>query len=225
MLWKNLTVKGIGSTSVAAKTFPDAVLGTFGPDLYNIVTRFIPQLRLQRHSQTRTLIHNFSGVVRDGEMMLVLGRPGSGCSTFLKAIANNRESFAEVTGDISYGGISASKQKTQFRGEVNYNPEDDKHFASLNVWQTLKFSLLNKMKKREKAEIPTSSMHFLRYSASVTPNTLSLDMNTFVAFPEVTENECRLLRLWLQNRPLYVGTTQPVASIPRQLWITPNPCA
>jgi len=154
VLWKDLNVKGIGSTSVFVKTLPDAILGTFGPDLYKIITRFIPQLRLQRHPQTRTLIHHFSGVVRDGEMMLVLGRPGSGCSTFLKAIANNRESFAEVTGEVSYGGISASKQKRQFRGEVNYNPEDDKHFAPLNVWQTLKFSLLTKTKKREKGEIP-----------------------------------------------------------------------
>jgi ABC-type multidrug transport system ATPase subunit len=153
-LWKDLTVKGTGSTAVSVKTLPDAIIGTFGPDLYKIITHFFPRLRLRRHAQTRTLINNFSGVVRDGEMMLVLGRPGSGCSTFLKAISNNRESFEEVTGEVSYGGIPASKQKKHFRGEVTYNPEDDKHFASLNVWQTLKFSLMNKTKKREKLGIP-----------------------------------------------------------------------
>lgn len=154
VLWKDLTVKGIGSTAVSVKTLPDAIIGTFGPDLYKIIMHFFPRLKLRRHARTRTLINKFSGVVRDGEMMLVLGRPGSGCSTFLKAIANNRESFAEVTGEVSYGGISADKQKKHFRGEVNYNPEDDKHFASLDVWQTLKFSLMNKTKKREKGEIP-----------------------------------------------------------------------
>lgn len=89
-----------------------------------------------------------------GDMCLVLGRPGSGCSTFLKAIANNRESYAAVEGDVHYGGISAEQQKKQFRGEVNYNPEDDSHMANLNVWQTLKFALTNKTKKKEKGDIP-----------------------------------------------------------------------
>ncbi|KAF2104728.1 putative ABC transporter [Rhizodiscina lignyota] len=154
VIWKSLTVKGIGSTSTTVRTVPDAVIGSFGPDLYRIITHFIPALRFSRHVQTRTLIHDFTGVLRDGEMMLVLGRPGSGCSTFLKAISNNRESYAAVEGEVSYGGISAERQKRLFRGEVNYNPEDDKHFAALNVWQTLKFSLMNKTKKREKDEIP-----------------------------------------------------------------------
>lgn len=66
---------------------------------------FIPVLGA--NGERRDLIHDFSGVVRDGEMLLVLGRPGSGCSTFLKAIANKRVGFAAVTGEVSYGGITA----------------------------------------------------------------------------------------------------------------------
>ncbi|CAI6341635.1 unnamed protein product [Periconia digitata] len=154
VVWRNLTVKGVGSTAMFVRTLPDAILGTFGPDLYKIVSGFIPALRLGRHSQTRTLIHDYSGLLKDGQMMLVLGRPGSGCSTFLKTIANDRESYASVDGHVSYGGILADKQKKRFRGEVNYNPEDDTHFANLNVWQTLYFALLNKTKKKEKDEIP-----------------------------------------------------------------------
>jgi len=154
VVWKNLTVKGVGATSTFARTLPDAILGTFGPDLYRLITRFVPSIRFGRQPETRTLIHDFSGVVKDGEIMLVLGRPGSGCSTFLKAIANNRESYALVDGEISYGGIPADKQKKYYRGEVNYNPEDDVHFANLNVWQTLYFALTNKTKKKEKHEIP-----------------------------------------------------------------------
>jgi ATP-binding cassette subfamily G (WHITE) protein 2 (SNQ2) len=154
VVYKNLTVKGVGSTASFVRTLPDAILGTFGPDLYHLVSGWIPALRLGRHSQTRTLIHDFSGVIKDGEMCLVLGRPGSGCSTFLKAIANNRESYAAVEGEVSYGGISAERQKKHFRGEVNYNPEDDSHMANLNVWQTLSFALKNKTKKKEKGDIP-----------------------------------------------------------------------
>lgn len=153
VIYKNLTVKGAGSTANPAKTLPDAILGTFGPDLYHLVCRFIPALSFNKHLQLRTLCNDFSGIVRDGEMMLVLGRPGSGCTTFLKAIANQRGAFAQVTGHVSYGGISAEEQNAHYKGEVNYNPEDDQHFPSLNVWQTLKFSLLNKTRKRGKGEI------------------------------------------------------------------------
>ncbi|KAH9860436.1 hypothetical protein J1614_011767 [Plenodomus biglobosus] len=154
VVYKNLTVKGVGSTATFVKTLPSAVLGTFGPDLYRILSNFVPALRIGRHKETRVLINDFSGVVKDGEMMLVLGRPSSGCSTFLKAIANSREGYAAVEGEVSYGGIAAEKQKKQFRGEVNYNPEDDSHMAELNVWQTLKFALTNKTKKNEKHDIP-----------------------------------------------------------------------
>jgi hypothetical protein len=73
VVYKNLTVKGVGSTASFARTLPDAVLGTFGPDLYRIVSNFIPALKLGRHKQMRTLINDFSGIVKDGEMMLVLG--------------------------------------------------------------------------------------------------------------------------------------------------------
>ncbi|KAI8623457.1 ABC-2 type transporter-domain-containing protein [Xylariaceae sp. FL1651] len=153
VVYRNLTVKGIGSTASFVRTVPDAIIGTFGPDLYRNISKLFPSLQF-RKPPTRTLIHDFTGCVRDGEMMLVLGRPGAGCSTFLKAITNNRESFVEVEGDVSYGGIPAKKQEKIYRGEVNYNPEDDIHFATLNVWQTLTFALLNKTKKAAKEDIP-----------------------------------------------------------------------
>lgn len=153
VLFKGLTVKGVGSKATFVKTLPEAILGTFGPDLYRIISSHLPSIRLGRKVQTRDLIHDFTGVVRAGEMMLVLGRPGSGCSSFLKAIANNRSTFADVQGEVSYGGIPAAEQYKHYRGEVVYNPEDDAHFPALNVWQTLKFSLLNKTPQRAKGEI------------------------------------------------------------------------
>ncbi|KAJ4109141.1 ATP-binding cassette transporter snq2 [Fusarium oxysporum] len=153
VVYENLTVKGVGSTTTFVRTVPDAILGTFGPDLYNVLTRYFPSLRIGK-PPTRTLINDFTGCVRDGEMMLVLGRPGAGCSTFLKAISNNRESYAAVEGEVSYSGISAAEQKKHYRGEVNYNGEDDVHFATLSVWKTLAFALTNKTKIKEKADIP-----------------------------------------------------------------------
>jgi len=72
-------------------------------------------------STLRNLLHDFSGCVKDGEMLLVLGRPGSGCSTFLKTIALQTEGYESVEGEISYGGLSAEEVKKHYRGEVVYN--------------------------------------------------------------------------------------------------------
>lgn len=52
------------------------------------------------------------------------------------------------------GGIPASEQIKNYKGEVNYNEEDDQHFPTLTVEQTLNFSLLNKTKKHQKGNIP-----------------------------------------------------------------------
>ena len=153
VVFKNLVVKGAGQTTNFAKTLPDAIVGTFGPDLYRIISSFIPALNFEQGKKRRTLLNEFTGIVRNGEMMLVLGRPGSGCTTFLKAMANKRSEYAGVRGEVTYGGIPAEDQDKHYRGEVNYNPEDDQHFPSLNVWQTLKFSLLNKTRKRHQPEI------------------------------------------------------------------------
>ncbi|KAJ5667477.1 ABC multidrug transporter atrF [Penicillium longicatenatum] len=173
VVFKNLTVMGVQTGASFVRTLPHAVIGTFGPDLYNVICRFVPQLRVGKKPPVRELISDFSGSVREGEMMLVLGRPGAGCTTFLKAIANDRQAFAGVNGEVSYGGLSAEDQNRHFRGEVNYNPEDDQHFPSLTVWQTLKFSLTNKTRKHDRDSIPVIIDALLKmFGISHTKNTL-----------------------------------------------------
>ena len=81
--------------------------------------------------------------------MLVLGKPGSGCSTFLRAITNQLSSFAQVTGDVRYGGIPSEELLKRYRAEIVYSEEDDVHFPILTVRQTLLFALLNKVRHRE----------------------------------------------------------------------------
>ncbi|KAG5989133.1 hypothetical protein E4U54_004427, partial [Claviceps lovelessii] len=46
------------------------------------------------------ILRSFDGLVRKGEMLVVLGPPGSGCSTFLKTIAGEMNGI--YTGDGSY---------------------------------------------------------------------------------------------------------------------------
>jgi ABC-type multidrug transport system ATPase subunit len=50
-------------------------------------------------------------------MLLVLGRPGSGCSTFLKTIGNQRSGYKSVVGDIHYGGTDADTMGDKYRSE------------------------------------------------------------------------------------------------------------
>lgn len=67
VIFKNLTVKGTGSTATFVRTLPDAILGTFGPDLYHVICRFVPALA-KKNGELRTLVHDFTGCVRDGEV-------------------------------------------------------------------------------------------------------------------------------------------------------------
>jgi ATP-binding cassette subfamily G (WHITE) protein 2 (SNQ2) len=84
-----------------------------------VITNFVPS----KSFPTRTILHESSGVLKPGEMCLVLGCPGSGCSSFLRAIANQRDGFAGVSGDVRYAGIDAQQMAKYYNGEVVYNEE------------------------------------------------------------------------------------------------------
>lgn len=56
--------------------------------------------------------------------LLVLGRPGSGCTSLLKIISNLRDEFYKVSGDVRYGNIG-SKEAQQFRSHIAMNTEGE----------------------------------------------------------------------------------------------------
>ncbi|KAJ2778276.1 ATP-binding cassette transporter snq2 [Coemansia javaensis] len=91
--------------------------------------------------KARQLLHSMMGVVADGEMLLVLGRPGSGCSTLLRVLGNRRHTYRRIEGTVSYGGLDPRLVAEHYRGEVAYNQEDDVHFPTLTVRQTLEFAI------------------------------------------------------------------------------------
>ncbi|KAI1651187.1 ABC-2 type transporter-domain-containing protein [Daldinia loculata] len=140
--WDGLTVKGMGGTANFVKTFPDAF-----KDFVDYWTPLMSLLGKGSKGTEVTLLENFKGVVNPGEMVLVLGRPGSGCTTFLKSIANQRWGYTSVTGEVLYGPFTAEEFQ-QYRGEAVYNQEDDIHHATLTVEQTLAFALDTKVSKR-----------------------------------------------------------------------------
>ncbi|KAL4885202.1 ABC-2 type transporter-domain-containing protein [Aspergillus karnatakaensis] len=87
------------------------------------------------------ILRDFEGYVRSGEMLVVLGRPGSGCSTFLKTIAGETHGLWLDEGtDIQYQGISWDEMHSRFRGEVIYQAETEIHFPQLTAGETLHFA-------------------------------------------------------------------------------------
>jgi len=141
VIFKHLTVKGMGVGAALQPSVGDFCLGP---------ARFVKNLFTKGPRKAggkpplRTILDEFSGVIKPGEMCLVLGRPGSGCSTFLKIIGNQRFGYEEVMGKVTYGGTDAEEMRKKYRSEVLYNPEDDLHYATLKVKDTLEFALKTK---------------------------------------------------------------------------------
>jgi ATP-binding cassette subfamily G (WHITE) protein 2 (SNQ2) len=97
---------------------------------------------------------------------VVLGRPGSGCSTFLKTLTNQRDEFHSIHGAVYYDSLSPQDVAKHYRGDVQYCPEDDIHFPSLTVDQTVRFAV--------KTRTPRVRLHSSRTKyAENTMNTLT----------------------------------------------------
>ena len=117
--FRNLGVYGgAGAGWILLPTFPYEVAKIFG---YGIFTRI--KMMLGPKPEMMPIIQGFSGVVRPGEMLLVLGKPGSGASTFLRALTNHPRAFTAIPGDVSYAGLPYELAKGKYRGEILYNDE------------------------------------------------------------------------------------------------------
>ncbi|OBT82536.1 hypothetical protein VE02_09189 [Pseudogymnoascus sp. 03VT05] len=101
----------------------------------------IPKLiKESRHEATlKTILDNSYGCVKPGEMLLVLGRPGSGCTTLLNILANQRNGYGKISGDVHYGTIKAEDAK-RYAGQIVVNGEEEIFFPSLTVKQTMDFA-------------------------------------------------------------------------------------
>lgn len=79
--WKGLTIKGVNSDTSLHE---------------NVLTQFnIPQLvrEARQPKQLKTIVDSSFGCVKPGEMLLVLGRPGAGCTSLLKVLSNRRKGY------------------------------------------------------------------------------------------------------------------------------------
>ncbi|ODA80911.1 hypothetical protein RJ55_03871 [Drechmeria coniospora] len=91
--------------------------------------------------EPKQILHAFEGLVLSGELLVVLGRPGSGCSTLLKTLCG--ETHGLNLGEksyVNYSGVPQKKMQKEFKGEMVYNQEVEKHFPHLTTGQTLEFA-------------------------------------------------------------------------------------
>ncbi|KAM0471305.1 hypothetical protein ACHAP7_009078 [Fusarium lateritium] len=131
--WRGLGVYGFGDPTDYQK------------DVLNVVWR-APLKALNwfaNRKQKIKIINDFDGLVESGELLLVLGRPGSGVSTLLKTITGHTHGLhLDDSSEFNYQGIPWDLMHKNFRGEVMYQAETDTHFPHLTVGDTLLFAAL-----------------------------------------------------------------------------------
>ncbi|OAA59703.1 ABC multidrug transporter [Niveomyces insectorum RCEF 264] len=127
LMWKNLTVKAVANEAAIHENFTSQ---------FNI-PRVIREAR--QKPPMKTILDNHHGCVKPGEMLLVLGRPGSGCTTLLSLLANRRRGYASVEGDVFYGSMPA-QEANSYRGQIVINTEEELFFPTLTVGQTIDFA-------------------------------------------------------------------------------------
>jgi ABC-type multidrug transport system fused ATPase/permease subunit len=113
VVWEDLEVVGGGGLKINIRNFLSAIIEQFLMPVLAILgwfgfKPFAPK--------PKTILHTSSGVLKPGEMCLVLGRPGSGCSTFLKSITNQREGYLHVNGDVTYAGVGWKEMHKLYAG-------------------------------------------------------------------------------------------------------------
>ncbi|GJN93621.1 hypothetical protein Rhopal_006678-T1 [Rhodotorula paludigena] len=129
--FENLSAYGYGTDSDYQSTVGNLPLKAFGA-LKGAVGQ---------HGRKVQILSGVDGILEPGDMLVVLGPPGSGCSTFLKTLANEIHGYhLEKDTKINYRGITPEQMKKNFAGEAIYSAETEQHFPILTVGQTLEFA-------------------------------------------------------------------------------------
>ncbi|GAA5847250.1 hypothetical protein JCM9279_006157 [Rhodotorula babjevae] len=130
--FENLGAYGYGTDSDYQSTVGNMPLKAFGK-LKGLVSR--------NKGKRVQILDGVDGLLEPGDMLVVLGPPGSGCSTFLKTLAGETQGFkVDPESNINYKGITPEQMKKNFAGEAIYSAETEQHFPQLTVGQTLEFA-------------------------------------------------------------------------------------
>ncbi|KAE9446714.1 hypothetical protein C3L33_21400, partial [Rhododendron williamsianum] len=162
------------------------------PTLWNSLKSFVldcaklPGLKSQ--DAKITIIDDVNGIIKPGRMTLLLGPPGCGKTTLLKALSGNLDKSLKVSGEVLYNGYKLEEfvpQKTS-----TYVSQNDLHIPEMTVRETLDFSarcqgvgsrseIMNEVSRREKQAgvfpDPDVDTYMKAISAEGQTNTLQTD--------------------------------------------------
>ncbi|XP_062144197.1 pleiotropic drug resistance protein 3-like [Alnus glutinosa] len=112
------------------------------PTLWNSLKSMLSNLAKLPGSKSRqaniSIIKDVSGIIKPGRITLLLGPPGCGKTSLLKALSGNLDQSLKLTGKISYNGYKLEEfvpQKTSA-----YISQNDVHIPNMTVRETLDFS-------------------------------------------------------------------------------------
>ncbi|OQU89275.1 hypothetical protein SORBI_3002G168200 [Sorghum bicolor] len=88
-------------------------------------------------TKTFKIINEVSGIIRPSRMTLVLGAPGSGKTTFLRALAGKLDSSLKLHGKVLFNGKTSSCTPHYLCAYVS---QHDLHHAEMTVRETIDFS-------------------------------------------------------------------------------------
>lgn len=125
--WKDLSVEVVSAEASVKENFLSQ---------FNVLQHIIES---RRKPPMRSILQGSHGCVKPGEMLLVLGRPGSGCTTLLKMLSNRRRGYRSIHGDVRFGSMTP-EEADQYRGQIVMNTEEEIFFPSLTVGQTMDFA-------------------------------------------------------------------------------------
>ncbi|KAI5960963.1 CDR1 [Candida pseudojiufengensis] len=169
--YRDLRVYGVANDTDYQPTVTNA--------LWKLASEGIRMISKEDQSKQFNILKHMDAIMRPGEVTVVLGRPGAGCSTLLKTIAVNTYGFhIAKESKITYDGLTQKDIEKHFRGDVIYSAETDVHFPHLSVGDTLDFAARLRTPQnrgehvdREEYAKHLASVYMAMYGLSHTRNT------------------------------------------------------
>ncbi|CAL9080509.1 ABC transporter G family member 45 [Musa acuminata AAA Group] len=115
------------------------VLPTLPNAVINTAQELMGWLRFyQANRKPVKVLNGLRGIVKPSRMTLVLGSPGSGKSTFLRALSGKLDPSLNVTGKVTYNGQKMNHYISQRM--CAYVSQYDLHHSEMTVKETMEFS-------------------------------------------------------------------------------------
>ena len=112
--YRNLDVYGSGAAVQIQQTLGSTLMALFRPGEFFSFGKKEP----------KQILHGFNGSIKGGDLLVVLGRPGSGCSTLLKSLCGELHGLRlGENARIDYNGVEQKQMMKEFKGEAIYNQE------------------------------------------------------------------------------------------------------